>query len=413
MTKTVFISEPSEEAWRFVRAFLPPNLQSIRSNESIRENWARLPFQDSQDHLEDVLAHKGTGEARIVFSSSGSGGRPKYTLLRFAEMQENAAAHGRGYRACGVRPEDIVATWGMPGLMNSEFTVYMALAQCGCTILPIGDGSDTLRLLDVIREFKPTVLLVMPSDFVSLATLLEREGLRLDHVRLMLTGGEPLLTSDRARFAHLLGESADFRAVFQTSDTGTIGYQCTHCDPGVFHLHQDVQVAEILDADEQGSGELVVTNLQRTLKPVLRRRTGDLVTVLRADCACGSKSPRLRLNRRIGREIKLGGEKFDTSILLRLRDEAGAASDDFRVEVFKDANGRDGLRILSNALIANPALRDMLLASLLDSSAKFKQLTACGVIAEPLFAPLQGEVVMTSTGKILPFVDLRSAMIAT
>lgn len=319
--RSFFVNAPNR-AQQARAAYLAANIYgSSVLGDNFSQKWSAVPIQNASSHIEALASGRGAGAGRIVFSSGGSTGAPKYTLLGISEVLENSAAHGLGYKSAGIRPDDIVATWGMPGLMNSEFTVYLALAQCDCAIVPIGDGANPERLLKLLTDFHATVLLVMPSDFVQLAGLLERQAVRLKNVRLVVTGGEPLFESDKTRFKRLLGSGSnvEFRSVFQGSDTGTIGYQCEHCLPGEYHLHADVQLAELVDIDANGAGELVVTNLQRTLMPVVRRKTGELVSVLHTACKCGSKAPRIRLLKRIGQVVKLGGEKFDTMYLSDIR----------------------------------------------------------------------------------------------
>ena len=370
-------------------------------------NWLHLPFQHASSHLSALVGGEGTGTARIVFSSGGSTGDPKYTLLRVSEVLKNSAVHGQGYRSCGVLPEDIVATWGMPGLLNSEFTIYLALAQCQCAILPIGDGTSPDKLLQLLKESCANVLLVMPSDLAPLASLLLSRDQRLENVKLIITGGEPLFESDRIRFSRLFGRNVRFRSVYQSSDVGSIGYQCGYCDTGEHHLNVDFQLAELIDFDSAGVGELVLTNLCRELMPVVRRKTGDMVSVRRGACACGSPAPRIRFVRRIGQVVKIGGEKFDLGLLSQIRDRMDVPVDDFHCELYRSNSGNDVFRIFSNRLFLNTRLQTETCEMLIERNDKLRSMVAFNIVAMPQFLAMAGPIPRSSSGKILVFKDSR------
>ena len=81
------------------------------------------------------------------------------------------------------------------------------------------------------------------------------------------------------------------------------------CGPGVaaeclvardgLHVQEDHFIAEVLDPDsgdpvqEGTTGELVLTTLTKEAMPLIRYRTGDLVTASTAPCRCGRNTMRL------------------------------------------------------------------------------------------------------------------------
>ena len=71
------------------------------------------------------------------------------------------------------------------------------------------------------------------------------------------------------------------------TEIGPVSYGCPS-RPGVLHIIESAYIAEVIDPDPSGAGELVLTNLGRTGSPILRYRTGDLVKPATGPCKCGT-----------------------------------------------------------------------------------------------------------------------------
>jgi phenylacetate-CoA ligase len=373
------------------------------------QSWRTIPVSDATYVCGGAeLDTTERGGASILFSSGGSTGSPKVSQLSVSEVIRNSAAHGTGYSAAGVSSSDIVATWGVPGLLTSEFTCYLALAETGCCILPIGSGADPATIVSVITSFHATALLVLPSILAPVVRYLESIDERLTSVRLVVTGGEPLYPADEAKFRSRLGDHVTFRSVFQTSEVGTIGYQCIHCAFDEYHVQEDLQLLELVDCTPDGVGELVTTNLDRTTYPVVRRRTGDLAELVTGECGCKRSAPRIRLRGRTGQFVKLGGEKFDIGWFREFRSLLGIRIDDLRIVLTRLPGGNDQLTIRSNYLSNHASARQHAVKLLRDSSLKLDRQLANGVIAEPVFEDLTPDQVnLTIGGKNKLFEDRR------
>ncbi len=384
---------------------------SMPKESSFEKLWRTLPLSEAPyaRDASDLGRSKGQGPC-ILFSSGGSTGTPKVSQLSFDEVVRNSAAHGKGYKANGVTSADIVATWGLPGLLTSEFTCYLALAETGCCIIPIGSGVDPQTIVAMVNRFRATVLLVLPSILVPVVGHLEMTGERLSFVRLVVTGGEPLYPADETRFRARLNESVRFRSVFQTSEVGTLGYQCTDCVFNEYHVHDEIQLAEIVNCQSNGIGELVTTNLDRLERPVLRQRTGDLAERVSGKCGCGRTAPRIRLHGRTGRYVKIGGEKFNVSWFEKFRQALGIQIDDLKLTLTRNGDGSDQIIVYSTRLSRDAVMQKRALELLKDSSSKIAVQLSHGVIALPIFKDMQPHMrSLTAAGKSRFFEDRRGS----
>lgn len=306
------------------------------------------------DHGNAVLADKdvsGPGSASIVFSTGGTTGRPVILLSTYRESLRNAVHHGKGYWVAGVRPHHRVATFGGTGTFASEYCVYHALSQIGCTILPVNDFRRVPENVGILQDMRATVLLAMPSELYPMIDHMAAQRLTLPDVELIVTGGEPLSDQLRGRLCRLFKPSVKFGSTFQTADLGTIGYQCEHCAPNEYHLHEEIQYVQVEEIDEEP--ELVVTNLDRFLMPAMRLRSGDRASFVEDGqaCLCGRTSRKIALLGRTGAVVKIGGEKVSTTGILRLPDVIGVNEHRVRIEITRSASGRDRLTVRSDEIL--------------------------------------------------------------
>jgi phenylacetate-CoA ligase len=117
-------------------------------------------------------------------------------------------------------------------------------------------------------------------------------------VRVLIVAGEPggSIPATRERIEQSWGARViDHHGL---TEVGPISFECWE-SPGGLHLNESEYICEVVDplgADsvpDGQPGELVVTNLGRTASPVIRYRTGDIVTRRSDSCACGRTWARL------------------------------------------------------------------------------------------------------------------------
>jgi phenylacetate-CoA ligase len=77
------------------------------------------------------------------------------------------------------------------------------------------------------------------------------------------------------------------------TELGPMAHSCTQRDG--LHLVESEYIFEVLDQHGRPAdrGELVATNLGRLGMPLFRYRTGDVVTITREPCSCGSPFAKL------------------------------------------------------------------------------------------------------------------------
>ena len=321
----------------------------------------KIPFSQSEDIVpnvpprgEDFLTASPHGAH--VFASGGSTGQPKYVLYTFDEFVEVSRVLSTCFEAAGMTREDRCANIFVAGhLWTSFLAVHQALENVGCFSIPIGGTSEMSQTLRYVVDFEATVVLGIPSALLELARLVRSEGLTGKlHVRLLLYAGEHLAPQSAQFLSETFGGAQVRSAGYASVDAGTIGYQCEHCQGSWHHLLTDYQYLEFLHVDSGKPvaagevGEMVATNLNRLLQPVVRMKTGDLGRFSDSQCPCGSKDLLFELLGRADDRVFVGGARFMARDLDKVADAVDGLSGQVQV-IVQNQDGTEKLTLKAEA----------------------------------------------------------------
>ena len=278
--------------------------EEVRSLDDIR----RFPFINKQTLRERQLALPPFGdlvavpERDIVYisASSGSTGVPTASPFSATDFDEWIDYEARQFWSSGLRPEDRYAH-------SLNFSLFVGgpcvLGAQKLGALSIHAGTvPSERLLAILRQFQVTAIWTTPSYAWYLGETAIKEGIDLRKdlaVRRIFVAGEPggSIPETRQRIEELWGASVyDY---YGLSDIfGSCAGMCEEKDG--LHWAEDHILVEVLHpetnepVEEGGRGELVLTTLKKSARPMVRFRTGDIVSFTSEPCNCGRTSIRLQ-----------------------------------------------------------------------------------------------------------------------
>ncbi len=162
-----------------------------------------------------------------------------------------------------------------------------------------GETRD-FALVEELRETQPALIASKPSCFLRLAELDAQLSGRRIRPKAIMSSAECLHPDQRLTIEQAF--ACPIYNTYASTEGGVIARECDHhrglhLSSMFVQLHvipdgrDDVPSAAVLGEEgalkEEGSGELVLTNLVNWATPLLKYRTGDWATLRRAKCPCG------------------------------------------------------------------------------------------------------------------------------
>jgi phenylacetate-CoA ligase len=259
------------------------------------EDLHKLPFTEKRDFksaypyglfalpLEKVIR---------VHASSGTMSNPTVVGYSRGDLSTWSELCARVSVAGGARSHDVAQIAFEYGLTTGAFGMHAGLERVGVTVIPASTGS-TQRQLQIMRDFKTTVLVGAPSYALHMTDVAGELGFDLKelHLRVGLFGSEPWTNQVREELERRTGMSAcDIYGLSEVIGPG-VSYECWNKDG--LHINEDHFLVEVVDPvtgeamPEGKEGELAFTSLTKEAVPVIRYRSGDLASVSYRPCVCG------------------------------------------------------------------------------------------------------------------------------
>jgi phenylacetate-CoA ligase len=262
---------------------------------------ARFPFTDKKtlrDNYPFGLFAVPREQVVRIHASSGTTGKATVVGYTKNDIDTWADVVARSIRAAGGRPGDMVHVAYGYGLFTGGLGAHYGAERLGCTVVPVS-GGQTEKQVQLICDFKPSIIMVTPSYMLTLVEEFTRQ--RIDPARSSLKvgifGAEPWTEAMRRELETRAGlDAVDIYGLSEVMGPG-VASECIESKDGPV-IWEDHFYPEIIDPDtgevlpDGAEGELVFTSLTKEALPIIRYRTRDLTRLL---------APTSRSMRRMGR----------------------------------------------------------------------------------------------------------------
>jgi phenylacetate-CoA ligase len=244
-----------------------------------------------------------------IHASSGTTGKPTVVGYTAKDIDTWAGIMARSLCAAGASRSDIIHVTHGYGLFTGGLGVHYGAERLGCAVVPIS-GGQTERQVQLILDFKATMIVGTPSYMLNIVDEMERLGIDPHSTALErgMFGAEPWGEAMRAELQGRLGIAAmDLYGLSEVMGPG-VAAECIEARDGPV-IWEDHFYPEIIDPDtgevlpDGSPGELVFTSLTKEALPIVRYRTRDLTRLL---------PPTARSFRRMG---KITGRSDDMLII--------------------------------------------------------------------------------------------------
>lgn len=244
------------------------------TKSDLRDNY---PFGLTAVPMEDVVR---------IHASSGTTGKPTVVTYTHQDIDNWANLVARCIRASGGTRKDMLHVSYGYGLFTGGLGAHYGAERLGCAVIPMG-GGQTAKQIQLIQDFKPSIIMITPSYMLNVIDEMERQGVdpRETSLKVGIFGAEPWTNSMRLEIENRLG--IDALDIYGLSEVGGPGvaneYIETKDGPTIWEDHYypeiiDPDTGEVLPEGEYG--ELVISTLTREALPMIRYRTRDLTRIL-------------------------------------------------------------------------------------------------------------------------------------
>jgi phenylacetate-CoA ligase len=281
----------------------------IQSPEDIRSlaDLQKIPFtvkDDLRQNFPTGLLAVDMEEVVRIHSSSGTTGIPTVIYLTAEDLNAWTDLLARSITAAGCTRKDVFQNMMSYGLFTGGLGLHYGAERVGMTVIPVG-GGNTQRQIQLMKDFKTTVIHVTPSYLLHIHSRLAEFGVNSADLSLKkaFLGAEPYSENTRLKLQELYGIDAYNSYGLSEMNGPSVAFECVYKKD--MHLWEDAYIVEIIDpvtgqpVPDGQKGEVVLTNLVRHAMPLMRYRTRDLAFLHTEPCPCGRTHR--RLSRILGR----------------------------------------------------------------------------------------------------------------
>ncbi len=279
------------------------NDAGIRDARDIQTDadFQKIPYTTKHDLREafpyGMLAADKADVVRM-HASSGTTGVPTVVYLTQADLDKAAELNARSCACTGSTKNDVFQNMMTYGLFTGGLMLHYGAERLGMMVIPSGSG-NTKRQLQLMKDFRTTVVHATPSYLLHMYDVMKEEGFRPEDFALKKAyiGAEPHSEDIRKKIESLYGIDAYNSYGLSEMNGPGLAFECV-CKNGM-HLWEDSYIGEIIDPQtleplpDGERGELVLTILERNGMPILRYRTRDLTRFIPEPCPCGRTHRRL------------------------------------------------------------------------------------------------------------------------
>lgn len=260
----------------------PSDLKSL-------EDLAKFPFtvkQDLRDNYPFGMYAVPMDEIVRIHASSGTTGKPTVVGYTQQDIDTWADIVARSIRAAGGHRGDKVHVSYGYGLFTGGLGAHYGAERLGASVIPMS-GGQTEKQVQLIRDFRPDIIMVTPSYCLNIADEMDRQGLTAEEcsLRVGIFGAEPWTNEMRREIEERMGiQAVDIYGLSEVMGPG-VAQECVETKDGPT-IWEDHFYPEIIDPvtgevlPDGSDGELVFTTITKVGMPVIRYRTRDLTRLL-------------------------------------------------------------------------------------------------------------------------------------
>ncbi|CAG9621941.1 phenylacetate--CoA ligase family protein [Sutcliffiella rhizosphaerae] len=293
--KHIYKNVPFYQQKLFEQNLTPSDIHSI-------EDIQKLPFttkNDLREHYPFGLFAIPPKQIARLHASSGTSGKPTVVAYSQKDIDMWADIVARAIYMAGGRSGDILHNSYGYGLFTGGLGLHYGSERLGMITVPVS-GGNTERQIQLILDFKPSIICGTPSYILNIAEKMEEMDINPKSTSLQygIFGAEPWSEEMRNTLETTFNiKACDIYGLSEVIGPG-VAMECHEAQNGL-HVAEDHFYVEVIDPktgkvlSEGQKGELVFTSLTKEAMPIIRYRTGDIASIQKELCKCGRTTTKM------------------------------------------------------------------------------------------------------------------------
>lgn len=278
--------------------FYRERLKGIELNETnIIKNFKKIPILNKDEIIgkeNQLLTQEYDSNFIIKEYTSGTTGKAMACYLSKKDRLYKAYQLWKTRRNfCEISPMDKRALFSPYYVFQGEDKICFDEEDNDLYLSNINMTDDDMKdYYEALIKFKPVWLTSVPSALYMFASFLLKENLdgKAIGVKMIEVNGEMLFDYQKNTIEKAFGNILYNH--YGSRETWCLGYSC---DCNELHIFEDDFVYELVNLDSDGVGELVITDLNNFVWPIIRYNVGDKVRISNEKCNCGFNTPKIEV----------------------------------------------------------------------------------------------------------------------
>ncbi len=262
----------------------------------------RVPILGKEDVRKygDELKATNLPQTRFVKNSTSGSTGDSMHFFSDAENNYNKAANIRGDQWAGLNyGERSLYFWGAERDIEKNKSLYKKIKHRFIVKNKIistyhMSDKDLSNYVDEFNVYKPSVIVSYPTPLFHLAQYIEKNKSPIFRPKGIITSAEMLFPFQREKIEKVFSAKVFNR--YGCREVGHIAAECSQQNG--LHINIDRFILEVVDVNgnpcKPGElGEIVITDLDNYVFPLIRYKIGDLGILSDRSCSCGINLPML------------------------------------------------------------------------------------------------------------------------
>lgn len=240
-------------------------------------------------HYPELINQKAIFRNNFKSHTSGSTGQPMWTYYDMKSwIRKKYLAKIRARMECGTKFHERIVIFeptSLEQVKRRNRGLFPASPIFKLKVFSIFEPYE--QTIKGLQAFSPNVVYGLPSYFFELAQFIAQRNYRIPSIQQIFTSSEYLQETVREYIKRIF--NAEVYDIYGSTEFKEVAWECEKHEG--YHINEDEVIVEVLQNGKPAApgvvGNIVLTDLQNTVMPLIRYQMYDKGMLIHEKCSCG------------------------------------------------------------------------------------------------------------------------------